>query len=85
VEVLSPSTERYDRTGKFLRYQRIPSFAGYLLIMQDTPRVELCSRQANGSWEWSIAEGLEATITLPVLNCTVTLADIYNLVQFDGP
>lgn len=83
VEVLSPSTQRYDRTGKFLRYQRIPTFAEYLLIEQDMPRVELCSRQADGSWEWSIAKGLEATITIPSLDCTIALADIYRNVTFD--
>jgi Uma2 family endonuclease len=84
VEVLSPSTERYDRTGKFLRYQRIPSFAEYLLIEQAMPRVELCSRQADRSWEWSIAEGLEATIFIPSLDCAIALADIYRNVTFDN-
>ena len=84
VEVLSPSTEQYDRTGKFLRYQRIPSFAEYLLIAQDKPLVELCSRQDDGMWEWVAVEGLEATITIPSLDCTLALADIYNNVQFDG-
>ncbi len=84
VEVLSPSTEQYDRTGKFLRYQRIPGFAEYLLIAQDRPLVELCSRQEDGMWEWVAVEGLEATITIPSLDCTLALADIYNNVQFDG-
>ena len=83
VEVLSPSTERYDRMGKFLRYQHIPSFAEYLLIAQDTPRVELCSRQGDGYWEWSSVEGLEATITIPSLDCTISLADIYRNIGFD--
>jgi len=83
VEVLAPATEKYDRTGKFLRYQRIPSFAEYLLIEQDIPRVELCSRQEDGSWEWSVAEGLEATVTIPSLDCTITLADIYRNITFE--
>jgi len=84
VEVLSPSTEHYDRTGKFLRYQRIPNFAEYLLIAQDRSLVELCSRQADGMWEWGAVEGLEATIAIPSLDCTLALADIYNNVQFAG-
>ena len=83
VEVLSPSTEHYDRTGKFLRYQRIPSFAEYLLIAQDRPLVELCSRQDDGMWEWVAVEGLAATIAIPSLGCTLALADIYNYVSFD--
>jgi Uma2 family endonuclease len=84
AEVLLPSTERYDRTGMFLRYQSIASFAEYLLIEQDTPRVELCSRQPDGSWEWSIAEGPEATLTIPSLDCTIALTDIYRNVTFDN-
>jgi Uma2 family endonuclease len=82
VEVLSPSTEQHDRTRKFLSYQRIPTFAEYLLISQVSPRVELCSRQSDGFWEWSIAEGLEATIAIPALACTIALADIYYNVTF---
>ena len=82
VEVLSPSTEHYDRTGKFLRYQRIPNFAEYLLIAQDKPLVELCSRQPDGMWEWLKVECLEATIAIPSLDCTLALADIYNNVEF---
>ncbi len=83
VEVLSLSTEGYDRMGKFLRYQHISSFAEYLLITQDTPRVELCSRQDDGYWEWASVEGLEASITIPALDCTLALADIYKNVRFD--
>lgn len=83
AEVLSPSTQRYDRTGKFLRYQSLSSFAEYLLVEQDIPRVELCSRQEDGSWEWSVAEGLEATLTIPSLDCTIALADIYRNITFD--
>jgi Uma2 family endonuclease len=82
VEVLSPSTEKYDRTGKFLRYQRIPSLAEYLLVSQDSPSVELCSRQEDGSWGWTAAEGLDSSITIPSLGCTLALADIYLYVTF---
>jgi Uma2 family endonuclease len=82
VEVLSPSTEQYDRTRKFLQYQRIPSFAEYLLISQAAPRIELCSRQSDGFWEWSIAEGLDAAIAIPALDCTIALADVYRNVTF---
>lgn len=82
VEVLSPSTEQHDRTRKFLAYQRIPSFAEYLLISQTIPRVELCSRQDDGFWEWSSVEGLDATIAIPSLDCTIALADIYHNVTF---
>jgi Uma2 family endonuclease len=83
VEVLSPSTERFDRMGRFLRYQHIPSFAEYLLIAQDAPCVELCSRQDDGYWEWLSVEGVESAIVIPSLDCTIALADIYRNISFD--
>ncbi len=61
IEVLSPSTERYDRGMKFRRYQLIPSFAEYLLIAQDRPRIEHYLRQDDGGWVQTISEDLTAT------------------------
>lgn len=84
VEVLSPSTERYDRTRKFINYQSIPSLAAYLLIAQEAPRIELCARQDDGSWEWSGAEGLDATFAIPALDLALPLAEVYRLVAFDA-
>ncbi len=50
VEVLSRTTEGYDRGGKFENYRRIPSFTDYLLITQDRVQVDHFTRQPNGSW-----------------------------------
>src|SRR5207248_2680551 len=46
VEVLSPTTEAWDRGGKFEHYQQMPSLQEYVLIAQDRPRVERYARQA---------------------------------------
>lgn len=50
VEVLSESTERYDRGEKFEHYQTIPSFQEYVLASSSKPRLEVFTRQADGSW-----------------------------------
>lgn len=82
IEILSPSTEKWDRGGKFARYQSIPSLQDYVLVSQDIPRVERFSR--NGD-EWTLvnSEGLEATLKLPSVKVEVNLADIYEDVEFD--
>lgn len=53
VEVLSPSTESWDRTGKFANATRIAALRHYLLVAQDEVRVEHLARNADGSWSWS--------------------------------
>jgi Uma2 family endonuclease len=85
IEVLSPSTEAYDRGKKFQHYRTIPSFQEYLLISQDNVRVEHYRRQGNDKWEMADAHTLDATITLPSVNCTLRLSDIYEKAQFNHP
>lgn len=82
IEILSPSTEKWDRGGKFARYQSIPSLQDYVLVSQEIPRVERFSR--NGE-EWTLANsiGLDATLRLPSVGVEVGLADIYEDVEFD--
>ncbi|MFN8512173.1 MAG: Uma2 family endonuclease [Thermomicrobiales bacterium] len=82
IEILSPSTALYDRTEKFARYRQIPTLREYLLIAQDTPKIEHFVRQTDDQWLWSLAEQLTDTITLPSINCTLALADIYADVVF---
>jgi len=77
VEVLSPSTEGYDRGKKFAAYRTIASLQVYVLISQDDYRVEHFARQANGLWVLSDAIGLQATLQLPTINCSLALADVY--------
>jgi Uma2 family endonuclease len=82
VEVLSESTEAYDQGRKFTAYQSIPSFREYLLVAQDRPHVIQYVRQASGKWLRTDIEGLDETLTLETINCTLTLAEIYRRVKF---
>jgi Uma2 family endonuclease len=80
IEILSPSTERYDRGKKFQNYRTIDSLAEYLLIAQDTLRIEQYIRQPDQQWLLSEAASLDATIELPSIQCTLALADVYEKV-----
>jgi Uma2 family endonuclease len=82
VEVLSKSTEDYDRGRKFVHYRTIPSLKGYLLLAQNRPAAEHLAKQADGRWLISTAEGLESGIALPELGVTLRLADLYAKVVF---
>jgi Uma2 family endonuclease len=83
VEVLSPSTESYDRGEKFTHYKRIPSLGEYVLISQNRARVERFTRGVGPSAEWGMAmvEGLDAAIELPSVGCTLALRDVYEHVE----
>jgi Uma2 family endonuclease len=81
VEVLSQSTETKDRGWKFQQYQKIPSLQEYLLVSQITPRLELFTRQPDGRWLYTSAEGLEASVPLTSLGCDLRLADVYEKVE----
>jgi Uma2 family endonuclease len=76
VEVLSPSTEAYDRGEKFERYQRIPSLKEYLLVSQDKPLVELWSRDGDG-WSVSRFEGNTGEFVIDSLGITLPLSEVY--------
>ncbi len=80
VEVLSDSTETYDRGGKFALYRQIPSLQEYLLVSQDQVRVELYRRSEGGRWTLTEYAGLEDRIPLESLDCTLALAEIYDKV-----
>ena len=82
VEVLSPSTEGYDRGEKFDHYRTIPTLADYLLVSVDEPRVFHYSLRGD-HWEFREASGLDAAVTLPSIETTLALADIYALIEFD--
>lgn len=77
VEVLSPSTERYDRTVKFDRYRELDSFREYVLVEQDGARVESYYRQEDGAWGIDIATGLASNIRLRSVGLTLPLSEVY--------
>jgi Uma2 family endonuclease len=82
VEVLSDSTEGYDRGKKFKNYRQIPSLREYLLVSQKEPRIEQFIRQESGFWLLREAAGIEATLELPSLQITVALGEVFAKVEF---
>jgi len=83
VEVLSPGTELFDRGEKFHRYRTcLESLQDYVLVSTDAPMVELFQRQAGGFWLYSAATGLDARVALPSIACELSLADIYERLEF---
>lgn len=85
MEVLSPSTEQYDRGKKFQRYQSLESLQEYVLVAQDSPYIERFLRQSSDEWLYLSAAGLEATIELASIQCTLALNDVYAKISFTPP
>ena len=81
VEVLSPSTEGYDRGEKFEHYKTIASLQDYLLVTQDEAKVELFSRR-DETWEKQTVMGLESSIYLFSVNVDLALSDVYAAIEF---
>lgn len=82
VEVLSDSTERYDRSIKFDHYQTIPTLKQYVLVSQAQPKVETYLRQTDGTWQYASFTGLEAAASLSSLDVVLPLAEVYRGVTF---
>ena len=82
MEVLSESTERYDRGTKAGHYRRIPSLKEYILIAQDEPLVERYVRQTDDSWLLTEFRGLEQTLTLASVPVKIALTAVYRGVTF---
>jgi Uma2 family endonuclease len=81
VEVLSPTTEAYDRGKKCRWYQSLDSLSELLLISQDVPVVEQYLRQGDG-WFLRTVEGLDAVLPLPSIQAELALAEVYHKVAF---
>lgn len=82
VEVLSPSTEAYDRGDKFQYYQGVESLEEYVLIAQDRPAAQTFLRQPDGTWSLKGFLGLDATLRLRCLPIAIPLSEIYYRVEF---
>lgn len=80
IEILSDSTEAYDRGDKFFHYRQIESFVEYILVSQKSCHVERYVRQADNTWLYSEYKSLDENIELSSIGCTVSLKDIYNKV-----
>jgi Uma2 family endonuclease len=82
IEVLSDSTEAFDRGKKFENYRQIPTCREYLLVSQKEPRIEQFIRQSNGEWTLKEAVGLGAEIKLPSLGIALQMREVFAKVQF---
>ncbi len=83
VEVLSDSTESYDRGEKFQKYQSIQSFTEYVLIAQNQPKVEVFYRAENiNNWQINYYEGLDKIVHLQSLQIDIEMKAIYERVVF---
>ena len=84
IEVLSESTELSDRGMKFQLYRSLDSLAEYLLISSLRVSAELFTRQPEGRWLLAAKSRLADSIELKSIDCWLTLADLYERVEFAG-
>jgi Uma2 family endonuclease len=83
IEVLSPAIEAFDHGEKWVRYQTwLPSLTDYLLVSQSKPLVEHYPRQPQGGWLYSLVSGLDGSVSLASIACTLRLADVYDRIVF---
>jgi Uma2 family endonuclease len=82
IEVLSPSTEAYDRGDKFTYYKSIPGFREYLLIAQHRPHITHYVKSDTGKWDYEETNDLSSSIYLPTIDCTLALSEVYREVAF---
>jgi len=84
IEVLSPSTEAYDRGDKFTYYKSIPTFKEYLLVAQHRPHVTHYVKQDNGKWSYEEFNNLTDSVNLTTIDCVLPLSEIYREVEFSA-
>ncbi|MGA7118796.1 MAG: Uma2 family endonuclease [Polyangiaceae bacterium] len=85
VEVLSPSTEAYDRGAKFDHYTHIESLREYVLVATDRFAVDHLLRETDGTWRLTTVRGLESALRLPSVDASIPLAEIYENLDLVAP
>lgn len=83
IEVLSPTTEAYDRGKKFQLYQTIQSFIEYILISQTEMRIERFTRGENDTWTLRSYAGKDAELRIDAIDISIPLEAIYRRVEFE--
>jgi len=81
IEVLSDSTEAYDRGKKFEHYRAIESLTDYLLVSQDRYQIERFARDAGGRWIYSVASGSAASMPIESIGCTLPVGEAFSKVD----
>lgn len=83
IEVLSDSTEMFDRRDKLMRYRLFnPTLTDYILVSQDKPLIEHYIRQTDGDWKMILYFGTEETLNIESIKCGIKLSEIYDRVKF---
>lgn len=77
VEVTSPATEDFDRSGKFMDYSTLSSFKEYLILHQDLHFARLSNRVESDLWQMRTVEGLDQEIELKSIGCSISMRDVY--------
>ncbi|HUB24328.1 MAG TPA: Uma2 family endonuclease [Tepidisphaeraceae bacterium] len=85
VEVLSNSTESYDRGAKFDLYGEISTLQEYVLVSQQQPLIETFLRRPKGVWLFTPFKGIKASVKLASLKICLPLKDVYDGLEFDSP
>ena len=82
IEVLSPTTEKFDRGEKFDRYDAWnPTLSDYLLVSQEQARMEHYIRQTDGTWTRAVSRGLRSKVVIKSIRCTLKLKDVYDRIN----
>jgi len=84
IEILSGSTEGYDRGDKFFHYRQIDSFIEYVLVSQKSCHVERYIRQPDNTWLYSEFKTVDEQIELSSIGCRLSLKEIYSKVQLNN-
>lgn len=85
IEVLSPSTEAFDRGDKFSYYKSIPSFTEYLLVAANRPFITQYIKQNETEWIQREATGLEGKLILQTFETEILLSEVYLDIEFPEP
>ena len=83
VEVLSKSTEEYDKNDKFFTYQNLESFQEYVLVSQNKAIVEQYTKNADGNWIHKATIGSKSTVKFEAVGIELSLEEIYQRVEFE--
>ena len=83
LEILSPSTEGYDRGEKFQRYRKLTSLQTYVLVSQDRPFVEVFEWREDDRWLLSEHKGLDKDVPLQSIGCELLLGEVYDKINFE--
>ena len=81
VEVTSPTSATRDRVDKLGYYSEVPSIEAYLIVEQDLPRADLCTRAEEG-WMLQMFDSVDDVVPLPMLDCELPLAQVYRGIEF---